>query len=53
MKKALDKEGLKTFLMVQPVGYHTPDCGLTGFVGLPEAPFGDFYENSLKFLNGP
>ena len=52
MKKALDKEGLKTFLMVQPVGYHTPDCGLTGFASLPESPLGELYENQFKFLEG-
>lgn len=39
MKEALDKEGLKTYLMVQPVGYHTPDTEI-GFVDLPETPFG-------------
>lgn len=38
MKEALDKEGLKTYLMVQPVGYHTPDTEI-GFVDLPETPF--------------
>lgn len=39
MKEALDKEGLKTYLMVQPLGYHTPDTEI-GFVDLPETPFG-------------
>ena len=26
--------------MLQPVGYHTPDAGRTGFSSLPELPFG-------------
>ena len=42
MKEALDKEGLKPHLMVQPVGYHTPDTGSMGFGDLPECPFGEF-----------
>jgi len=40
MKQALDKEGLNPYLMIQPVGYHTPDAGRVGFESLPEAPFG-------------
>ncbi|XP_078345626.1 betaine--homocysteine S-methyltransferase 1-like isoform X2 [Oculina patagonica] len=39
MKEALDKEGLKPHLMVQPVGYHTPDVGRRGHISLPEFPF--------------
>ena len=41
MKDALDKEGLKPHLMVQPVGYHTPDAGPLGTAGLPESPTGE------------
>ena len=40
MKEALEKEGLSCHLMIQPVGYHTPDAGRTGFSSLPETPFG-------------
>ena len=40
MKEALDKEGLHPHLMIQPVGYHTPDAGRAGFSSLPELPFG-------------
>ena len=40
MKEALDKEGLNPYLMIQPVGYHTPDAGRVGFSSLPETPFG-------------
>ena len=40
MKQALDKEGLKPYLMVQPIGYHTPDAGTRGFADIPETPFG-------------
>lgn len=38
MKDALDKAKLKVHLMCQPVCYHTPDAGPTGWVNLPEAP---------------
>jgi len=42
MKKI--KEGLKdhpdTHMIVQPLGYHTPDAGVQGFIDLPEFPFG-------------
>ena len=41
MKEALDKEGLKRHLMMQPVGYHSPDAGKLGTGGLPEAPLGE------------
>lgn len=39
MKEALEKEGLKPHVMVQPVCYHTPDAGPRGFISLPELPF--------------
>ncbi len=39
MKEALDKEGLKTFLMCQPLGFRTPDAGHFGWVNLPEFPY--------------
>uniref|UniRef100_A0A2K6QQ03 Betaine--homocysteine S-methyltransferase 2 n=1 Tax=Rhinopithecus roxellana TaxID=61622 RepID=A0A2K6QQ03_RHIRO len=40
MKEGLEQAGLKAHLMVQPLGFHTPDCGKEGFVDLPEYPFG-------------
>lgn len=40
MKEALDKEGLKPHLMIQPAGVHTPDVDHRGFIALPEFPFG-------------
>uniref|UniRef100_A0A2K5WQP3 Betaine--homocysteine S-methyltransferase n=2 Tax=Macaca fascicularis TaxID=9541 RepID=A0A2K5WQP3_MACFA len=40
MKEGLERAGLKAHLMVQPLGFHTPDCGKEGFVDLPEYPFG-------------
>ena len=40
MKEALDKEGLTVHLMMQPVGYLTPDAGPMGLAALPEAPLG-------------
>ena len=41
MKEALDKEGLKPHLMIQPICYHTPDSNGDGFAYLPETPFGE------------
>ena len=40
MKEGLWAAGLKAHLMVQPLGFHMPDCGKGGFVDLPEYPFG-------------
>ncbi|XP_069348481.1 S-methylmethionine--homocysteine S-methyltransferase BHMT2 isoform X2 [Eulemur rufifrons] len=40
MKEGLGAAGLKAHLMVQSLGFHTPDCGKGGFVDLPEYPFG-------------
>jgi len=40
MKAALDKEGIKVHLMVQPLGVWTPDAKKQGFIDLPEFPFG-------------
>nr|CAD7258602.1 unnamed protein product [Timema shepardi] len=39
MKEALEKAGLKAYLMAQPLAYHTPDAGKQGFIDLPEFPF--------------
>ncbi|XP_071064806.1 S-methylmethionine--homocysteine S-methyltransferase BHMT2 isoform X2 [Dasypus novemcinctus] len=40
VKEGLRAAGLKAHLMVQALGFHTPDCGKGGFVDLPEYPFG-------------
>ena len=40
MKDALDKANLKPHLMVQPLGFLTPDANSQGFIDLPEFPFG-------------
>uniref|UniRef100_A0A671G008 Betaine--homocysteine S-methyltransferase 2 n=1 Tax=Rhinolophus ferrumequinum TaxID=59479 RepID=A0A671G008_RHIFE len=40
MMEGLQAAGLKAHLMVQALGFHTPDCGKGGFVDLPEYPFG-------------
>nr|XP_004651720.1 S-methylmethionine--homocysteine S-methyltransferase BHMT2 [Jaculus jaculus] len=40
MKEGLAAVGLDAHLMVQSLGFHTPDCGKGGFVDLPEYPFG-------------
>jgi betaine-homocysteine S-methyltransferase len=42
MKEALAAAGLldkPTYLMCQPLAYHTPDAGKQGFIDLPEFPF--------------
>jgi len=39
MKEGLEKAGLKCHLMVQPLGYRTPDVSKQGFIDLPEFPF--------------
>ena len=40
MKEALEAAGVKAHLMIQPLAYHTPDCGRQGFIDLPDFPFG-------------
>ncbi|XP_027625759.1 S-methylmethionine--homocysteine S-methyltransferase BHMT2 isoform X2 [Tupaia chinensis] len=40
MTEGLKAAGLKAHLMVQALGFHTPDCNKGGFVDLPEYPFG-------------
>ncbi|XP_034048568.1 betaine--homocysteine S-methyltransferase 1 [Thalassophryne amazonica] len=40
MKDGIQDAGLKAHLMCQPLAYHTPDCGIQGFIDLPEFPFG-------------
>ena len=50
MKHALDKEGLKPYLMMQPVCYHAPDGGSRGFIDLPEIPFGELWFLPFHFV---
>ncbi|EDO48830.1 predicted protein, partial [Nematostella vectensis] len=38
MQEAIQREGLKTHWMVQPVGYWVPDAGPSGFTSIPENP---------------
>ena len=47
MKDALDAEGLKPYLMCQPLAFHTPDASKQGFIDLPEFPFGNLQLNML------
>ena len=47
MKKALDAAGIQKHLMVQPLGYLTPDASKQGFIDLPEFPFGKFVPGNL------
>ncbi|KAK4293996.1 hypothetical protein Pmani_033347 [Petrolisthes manimaculis] len=39
MKEGLDCEGLNTYLMVQPNGFHCPGIGKEGYFSCPEFPF--------------
>ncbi|KAM8743761.1 betaine--homocysteine S-methyltransferase 1 [Acanthopagrus schlegelii] len=39
MMEGVKKAGLKAHFMIQPLAYHTPDCGRQGFIDLPEFPF--------------
>ncbi|XP_030647856.1 betaine--homocysteine S-methyltransferase 1 [Chanos chanos] len=39
MKKGLEDAHLKAHLMVQPLGFHTPECNHEGYLSLPEFPF--------------
>ncbi|XP_074651432.1 betaine--homocysteine S-methyltransferase 1-like [Tubulanus polymorphus] len=68
MKAALDKEGLKPYLMAQPLAFKTPDTNKQGFIDLPEFPFGleprictrfdmhkyarDAWELGVRFIGG-
>ena len=68
MKTALDVEGLTPYLMVQPLGYLTPDAEKQGFIDLPEFPFAleprvctrwdiqkyarDAYELGVRYIGG-
>jgi len=40
MKKAMDAAKIKKHMIAQPLGFHTPDAKLQGFIDLPEFPFG-------------
>ena len=50
MKEALDAAGIKKHLMVQPLGYLTPDAGKQGFIDLPEFPFGKLLFSFFSFF---
>ncbi|XP_014680757.1 PREDICTED: betaine--homocysteine S-methyltransferase 1-like [Priapulus caudatus] len=39
MKQGLEAAKIKCHLMVQPLAFHTPDCGRQGFIDLVEFPF--------------
>lgn len=43
MKEGLDEAGLKNYLMIQPVGFHTQELKdePKGYSALPEFPFGE------------
>ena len=43
MKKAMEDAGVKRHLIVQPIGYHTPERNHLGFTGIDEFPFGKYY----------
>lgn len=59
MKEALEKAGLKRHLIVQPVGYRTPECldhnnpaSKIGMTGLEEFPFGMKVRITMKNITG-
>jgi len=68
MKEALDSNGLKAFLMTQPLAYQTPDANKQGFIDLREFPFAleprvctrweiqkyarDAYDLGVRFIGG-
>uniref|UniRef100_UPI00397FBA27 homocysteine S-methyltransferase family protein n=1 Tax=Salmonella sp. s54395 TaxID=3159664 RepID=UPI00397FBA27 len=68
MKEGLTKAGLSAHMMVQPLGFMTPDCGRQGFIDLPEFPFGlepriitrwdahkfarDAYDAGIRYIGG-
>jgi len=68
MKKALDDAGLHPHMIVQPLGYHTPDATKQGFIDLPEFPFAleprtctrwdmhkfarDAYDMGIRYIGG-
>lgn len=68
MKKALDAAGIQKHLMVQPLGYLTPDASKQGFIDLPEFPFAlepriltrwdchkfarDAYDAGIRYIGG-
>lgn len=39
MKAAIDAEGIKVHMMIQPLAFLTPDATKQGFIDLPEFPF--------------
>ena len=63
MKAGLESAGLKPYLMMQPVGFHTQDSphDPSGYNSLPEWPFGKFRTSfrtgssfkALKLKNWP
>ncbi|XP_065060513.1 betaine--homocysteine S-methyltransferase 1-like [Rhopilema esculentum] len=68
MKKGLDAAGIKKHLIVQPLGFKTPDVNTQGFIDLPEFPFAleprictrwdmhkyarDAYELGVRYIGG-
>jgi hypothetical protein len=48
MKAGLEAAGLKCHLMIQPLGFLTPDSGLQGFIDLPEFPFGKLFNGLIR-----
>lgn len=49
MKEGLEKAGLKAHLMIQPLGFHTPECNFGGYMCLPEFPFGQCFVSLSAF----
>lgn len=41
MKEGLERAGIKKHLMIQPLGYLTPEIDKVGFTGLQDFPYGN------------
>lgn len=41
MKEGLERAGIKKHLMIQPLGYLTPEVDKVGFTGLQDFPYGN------------
>jgi len=68
IKKGLGGAGIKKHLMVQPLGFKTPDANRQGFIDLPEFPFAleprictrwdihkyarDAYDMGIRYIGG-
>ena len=43
MKKAMEDAGVRSHLIIQPLGFHTPERNHLGYSGIDEFPLGNYY----------